>query len=300
MERRVVDIAEARRRLSKRRGALVIGSSDTRAAETLVPFDEIESVIVHAPSTTYSNAALVELARRVIPVVCCDETHMPIAWLWPAAANFEQTRRLAAHASVSDQLRGMLWQRVVRSKIEGQAAVLREAGRDTGPLAALAATVQPGDRRNAEAQAARHYWKQLFDGTFRRTYNGPAPNGLLNYAYAVVRASAARQLCAAGLHPSLGLHHHNRFNPFCLADDLMEPFRPSADRAVLRLWREGRPAVTADTKRAVVSVMTEALNTDRGIAPLSRCIEWAAQSLVQSLLDGRDRLRLPLVAAAAT
>ena len=296
MERRVVDIAEGRQRLSKRRGALVIESHDTDATETLVPFDEIESVVIHAPSTIYSHAVLVELARRVIPVVCCDEAHLPIAWLWPAVANFEQTRRLAAHASMSDELRGVLWQRVVRSKIEAQAAVLREAGLETGPLPALAAAVQPDDRRNAEAQAARHYWKQLFDGTFRRAQDGPAPNGLLNYAYAVVRASAARQLCAAGLHPSLGLHHHNRFNAFCLADDLMEPFRPSADRAVLRLWRDGRTEVTAQTKQAIVSVMNEALHTDRGTAPLSRCIEWAAQSLVQSILDGANRLRLPVVA----
>lgn len=300
VERRVIDISEGRRRLSKRRGALVIGNDDTRSSETLVPFDEIESVIVHTPSTTYSNAALVELARRVIPVVCCDETHMPVAWLWPTAANFEQTRRFAAHASMSDELRGALWQRVVRSKIDAQAAVLREAKLATGPLPALAAGVQPGDRRNAEAQAARHYWKQLFDGTFRRAYDGPAPNGLLNYAYAIVRASAARQLCAAGLHPSLGLHHHNRFNAFCLADDLMEPFRPSADRVVLRLWQDGHTEVTAQTKRAIVSVMTEALYTDRGNAPMSRCIEWAAQSLVQSLLEGVDRLRLPIAAEPTT
>lgn len=299
MERRVIDISEGRRRLSKRRGALAI-ANDRVTTETLVPFDEIESIIVHTPNTTYSNAALVELARRVIPVVCCDQAHMPIAWLWPVAANFEQTRRLAAHASMPDELRGLLWQQVVRSKIEAQAALLREARLETGPLPALAAAVQPGDRRNAEAQAARHYWKQLFNRSFRRAHDGPAPNGLLNYAYAIVRASAARQLCAAGLHPSLGLHHHNRFNAFCLADDLIEPFRPSADRAVLDLWRDGHREVTPQTKRAIVTVMNEALRTDRGTAPLSRCMEWAAQSLAQSILDGADRLRLPVAAWSGT
>ena len=300
MERRVVDIAEGRLRLSKRRGTLVVERDpDTPdGTETLLPFDEIESVIVHTPHATYSNAALVELARHLIPVVCCDETHTPVAWFWPAHTNFEQSRRMVAQASMTDELRSLLWQHIVRAKIETQTALLRDANRDLGPLPQYIATVRPGDRGNVEAQAARHYWKQLFNSTFRRSRDGLPPNGLLNYGYAIVRASATRQLCAAGLHPSLGLHHHNRFNAFCLADDLMEPFRASVDRVVLRLWRDGFEEVTVDTKPAVAAVMTEALKTDRGIAPLSRCVEWAAQSLARSLITGIDQLRLPITAAA--
>ena len=299
MERRVVDIAEGRRHLSKRRGALVIekGRNSGNPAELLVPFDEIESVIVHTPQATYSNAVLVELAQRLIPVVCCDQAHTPVAWLWPTQANFEQSRRMAAQASMSDRLRAALWQRIVRAKIEAQAALLGEEGYNVGPLPA--SVVLPDDRRNVEAQAARHYWKQLFDATFRRSSRGPAPNGLLNYGYAIVRASVARQVCAAGLHPSLGLHHHNRFNPFCLADDLMEPFRPIVDRLALQLWRDGADEVTAETKYAIAAVMAEGLQTDRGNAPLSRCVEWAAQSLAKSILDGVDRLRLPLSTGAS-
>lgn len=292
----MVDIAEGRRHLSKRRGTLVVQSDSggTNATEVLVPFDEIESIIVHSPKTTYSNAALVELARRVIPVVCCDESHRPVGWFWPAEANYEQSRRMAAQASMADDLRGLLWQRIVRSKIEAQAALLVESGCDPGPLRVFSSAVMSADRRNVEAQAARYYWKHLFDDAFRRSPTGSPPNGLLNYGYAVLRASAARQVCAAGLHPSLGLHHHNRFNAFCLADDLMEPFRPAVDRVALRLWRDGQDAVCAETKLEMATVMSEALRTDRGVAPLSRCVEWAAQSLVQSLVDGADRLRLPI------
>lgn len=296
MERLVVDIAEGRRHLSKRRGTLLIekDGGGHNSSKLFVPFDEIESVIVHTPHATYSNAVLVELAQRLIPVVCCDQTHTPVAWLWPADANFEQSRRMTAQASATDELRAAIWQRIVRAKIEAQAALLVDAKCDVGPLLAFAAAVQPNDLRNVEAQAARHYWKQLFNGTFRRSSGGPPPNGLLNYGYAIVRASAARQICAAGLHPSLGLHHHNRFNAFCLADDLMEPFRPFVDRAALRLWREGLDEVTAETKPAIAAVMADGVETDRGNAPLARCIEWAAQSLAQSLLDGVNRLRLPI------
>ena len=299
MERRVVDIAESRCHLSKRRGALVVernpGTDD--AAETLLPFDEIESVIVHTPQASYSNAALVEFARRLIPLVCCDERHSPVAWLWPTDANFEQSRRMAAQATMPDNLRHALWARIVRAKIDAQASLLREVGGPTDPLASLAARVLPGDRHNVEAQAARYYWKHLFDSAFRRSVDGRAPNGLLNYGYAVLRASVARQLCGAGLHPSIGLHHHNRFNAFCLADDLMEPFRPAVDRVVRRLWRNGQDEVTADAKAELATVLVEAQRTDRGIAPLSRCVEWAARSLAQSLLAGEDRLRLPTPAA---
>ena len=295
----MLDIAGGRRRLSKQRGALAVTSDPDgpEASEALVPFDEIESIVVHARGATYSNAVVVELSRRGIPLVCCDESHMPAAWLWPARANFEQSRRMAAQAAMPEALRDALWARLVRAKIEAQAALAREAGADGGALRALARDVGPGDRGNAEARAARVYWRLLFED-FQRDPAGAPPNGLLNYGYAILRATAARQLCAAGLHPSLGLHHRNRFNAFCLADDLMEPFRPAIDRAVLALWREGRRMVTDATKPALAAAMAEGLATGRGVAPLSRCVEWAAQSLAQSALEGEDRLRLPAAGAA--
>lgn len=294
-----MDIAESRCHLSKRRGALVVrrDPGTGKATEALLPFDEIESVIVHTPQASYSNAVLVEFARRLIPLVCCDERHSPVAWLWPTDANFEQSRRMAAQAAMPDDLRHTLWARIVRAKIDAQASLLLEVGGPADPMMSLAAQVLPGDQRNVEAQAARHYWKHLFDSSFRRSVGGCPPNGLLNYGYAVLRASVARQLCGAGLHPSIGLHHHNRFNAFCLADDLMEPFRPAVDRVVRRLWHSGDEEVNANAKAELATVMVEAQRTDRGVAPLSRCVEWAAQSLAQSLLAGEDRLRLPATSA---
>ena len=295
MERRVLDIAEGRRYLSKKRGSLAVvrDPGTPEASETLVPFDEIESVIVHTPQASYSNAAIVELSRRGIPLVCCDETHTPVAWLWPAEANYEQSRRMAAQATMPDELRDALWARIVRAKLEAQAAVVLGEGFADDGLLEFARAVRPGDRGNVEAQAARLYWKLLFDDFFRRQRHGDPPNGLLNYGYAILRATVARQLCAAGLHPSLGLHHRNRFNAFCLADDLIEPFRPAVDRAVLALWRDGRKEVTAETKPVLAAVMAETVRTDRGAAPLSRCVERAAQSLAQSVLEGEDLLRFP-------
>lgn len=299
MERRVLDVAEGRRYLSKKRGSLSVlrDQGTPEASETLVPFDEIESVIVHTPQASYSNGAMLELARRGIPLVCCDETHTPAAWLWPVQGNFEQGRRMAAQAALPDKLRDELWADIVQAKLEAQAAVVRDEGFSDDALLEFARAVLPGDRGNVEAQAARLYWRLLFDERFRRRRFGDEPNGLLNYGYAILRATVARQLCAAGLHPSLGLHHHNRFNPFCLVDDLMEPFRPAVDSAVLTLWQSGCEGVTAKAKAALVGVMAESVRTERGTAPLSRCIEWAAQSLAQSVVEEQNLLCLPEGAA---
>ena len=297
----MLDIAEGRRHLSKKRGSLSVRRDlgTAEVSETLVPFDEIESVIVHTPQASYSNGAIIELARRGIPVVCCDETHTPIAWLWPVETNFEQSRRMTAQAAMSQELRDSLWADIVRTKLVGQAAVVAGEGFVADDLLRLSAVVGPGDRGNVEAQAARLYWKLLFGNTFRRHRFGAPPNGLLNYGYVILRATVARDLCAAGLHPSLGLHHHGRFNPFCLADDLMEPFRPAVDRAVVALQRSGYMEVTSATKRQLASVMAEAVRTERGVAPLSRCVEWAAQSLAKSIVEGKNLLRLPNGAAIA-
>ncbi len=200
----MIDIAEGRRYLSKRRGALAVREPGAPEADaTLVPFDEIESVIVHTPEATFSSGAIAELSRRGIPLVCCDTAHMPVSWLWPARANHEQTRRMAAQAAMPEERRDALWARLVRAKIGAQADLLRELGAPADDLLALARGVLPGDRGAAESQAARKYWWLLFEG-FRRDPAGTPPNGLLNYGYAVLRATAARQLCAAGLHPLAG------------------------------------------------------------------------------------------------
>jgi CRISPR-associated protein Cas1 len=130
-------------------------------------------------------------------------------------------------------VRKRLWRQIVRAKIMAQAALLVELrGRDFG-LGVLARHVRSGDPANIEARAARRYWPAVFaDLNFRRQRDNEDQNVLLNYGYAVLRAIVARAISAAGLHPSLGIHHHNRYDAFCLADDLMEPFRPAVDHAV--------------------------------------------------------------------
>ena len=153
--------------------------------------------------------------------------------------------------------------------------------------------VKSGDPDNVEAQAARRYWHMLFGSDFRRDRFGDMPNPLLNYGYTVLRAAVARAVVAAGLHPSLGIHHHNRANPMCLVDDLMEPFRPLVDYAVACLVRSGCEEMTAEAKRALAGILTVDMNADRGVSPLQTCLERAAQSLAQSFEDKTPSLTFP-------
>jgi CRISPR-associated protein Cas1 len=152
----------------------------------------------------------------------------------PVTGHSVQTERFAAQADAPAPVRKRLWKQVVRCKILAQADLLQRLRGDDQGLTAVSRSVRSGDPSNREAVASRRYWSALFDDPgFRRRFDAPDANRLLNYGYAVLRAVVGRAICAAGLHPSLGLHHHNRYNPFCLADDLMEPYRPLIDSAVV-------------------------------------------------------------------
>lgn len=276
MPDRILDFSDQPARLSARNGLLVVrlttadspsGAADTedqpprhrcdapkQSQEQTIPLDEIAVVVAAHPQVSLTLAALSGLASAGALLVACDEKRQPAAMMLPLAAHHLQTQRYAAQAQMGQPTRKRLWQQIVRAKIEAQGALLRErTGNDLG-IRAMAARVRSGDPDNVEAQAARLYWRALLGDDFRRSPEGDGVNPVLNYGYAVLRATVARAICAAGLHPTFGLHHRNRYDTFCLADDLMEPFRPLVDAVVARLAGEGAepPALDRDTKRALL------------------------------------------------
>ena len=188
-----------------------------------------------------------------------------------------------------------LWQRIVQAKIRNQAALLADE-RTRNRLLELARAVRSDDAGNREAQAARIYWAKLFGGLpegvidtpFRRRREGAAPNPFLDYGYAVLRAAVARSLCAAGLNPSLGIHHHNRYDNFCLADDLIEPFRPWIDRCARTLLEAGTTEIDRDAKAELLGVLTADVTTNAGTGPLTVAVERTASSLAQCFLDAAE------------
>lgn len=261
--------------------------------EGRVPLDDIGVLICNARGLTYSNGLMTELARRGVGVVLCGPSYLPVAWLWPLEGHHVQALRMRCQLEASKPLRKRLWQSIIRAKITQQNNTLGLLEVSGGDLKSLVRRVKSGDPDNVEAQAARRYWPMLFGTGFRRDRFGEMPNPLLNYGYTVLRAAAARAVVSAGLHPSLGIHHHNRTNPMCLVDDLMEPFRPLVDYPVACLVRSGCEEVTTEAKRALAGILTTDMNTDRGASPLQTCLERAAQSLAQSFEDKTISLTFP-------
>ncbi len=288
---RVIEIASEGQHLARQRGLMTVSCNGAEIGR--VPLDDIGVLLCNARGLTYSNDLLVELAQRSASVVLCGSNYLPVAWLWPLEGHHIQALRMRCQLEASLPLRKRLWQAVVRAKIGQQKLTLATLGKSGGGLDDLARRVKSGDPDNMEAQAARRYWPLLFGPDFQRERFGEMPNPLLNYGYTVLRAATARAVAAAGLHPSLGIHHHNRYDAMCLVDDLMEPFRPAVDYTVVRLVESGCAEVTPEAKRTLVGVLAADMRTERGTTPLETCLERAAQSLAQSFEDRCPLLTFP-------
>ena len=228
MSDRIVDISDHAAYVQVRMGHLEI-SGDEIGRER-IPIGDLGAVVLANPGVLVSQNALAQLAEAGICVIASDAKRQPVGMLLPLASHSTQSERFAKQASLSLPRKKRLWQQLVKAKIAAQARLLSTLhGRDCG-LSALAVRVRSGDPDNLEAQAARRYWPVIFSNrSFRRRRDGGGINAALNYGYAVLGSMTARALAGSGLHPSLGLSHHNRYDAFCLARDLMEPFRPIVD-----------------------------------------------------------------------
>ena len=234
MTDRILDLSEAPVRLSVWQGLLRI-EQDTAAPITM-PFEDVAAVVGAHRQVTFTQAVFAKLAEHGAVFVACDATSKPVAMMLPLEGHHLQSERFAVQAAATQPMKKRIWQTLVRAKIRAQAKTLVQLhGADSG-LARMANNVRSGDPDNLEGQAARRYWPKVFadEPTFIRDRELPGRNALLNFGYTILRAVTARAICAAGLHPSLGVHHHNRYDAFVLADDLMEPFRPMVDVAVAR------------------------------------------------------------------
>ncbi len=205
--------------------------------ERTVPIEDIGIIILEHPQITITHRLLGKLIQHNVAVIHCDSRHHPLGMIMPLEGHSAQSERIRQQIEASLPLKKNLWKQTVEAKINNQARLLDRYSRPVGILTRLARKVTSGDRTNCEAQAAVHYWKHLFPAIpdFVRDRWGPPPNNLLNYGYAVLRAIAARALVGSGLLPVIGFHHRSKYNAYCLADDIMEPYRPFVDRLVLEI-----------------------------------------------------------------
>ncbi len=292
---RIVEVADDRRHLFVNRGFMVVKDTAGEGKELgQVPLDDIGAVIGNAHGLSYTNNLLVSLAERGAPFVLCGSNHNAVGMLLSIDGNYEQAKRMEAQIAASLPTHKRMWAAVVRSKLEQQAAALVATGSPDAPLTALVGKVRSGDPDNIEAQGARRYWGLLFGESFRRDQGGGGLNAMLNYGYTVLRACMARAVIAAGLHPSIGLHHSNDSNAMRLVDDLMEPFRPVVDLKVWQLSRNNEREVSPESKRAIVRTLYDDMQTAIGATPVTVCMQRLAVSLAQVYLGEREKLDLPL------
>jgi CRISPR-associated protein Cas1 len=292
---RIVEVSNDRRHLSVYRGFMLVHSTgEDRQEVGRVPLDDIAALIANAHGLSYTNNLLVALAERGAPFVLCAANHNVVGMLWPMEGHHQQAHRFEAQIACTLPTRKKLWAAIVKAKLHNQAAVLQATGAAHAPLQALAKKVRSGDPDNLEAQGARKYWGLLMGPLFRRDQQADGVNALLNYGYTVLRAATARAVVAAGLHPSLGLHHSHDNNAMRLVDDLMEPFRPVIDLTVWKMQFLGPCHVNADTKRVLVQCLYQDLATETGRTPVLVGAQKLATSLAQVLVGERKTLDLPL------
>ncbi|MBI1738276.1 MAG: type II CRISPR-associated endonuclease Cas1 [Acidobacteria bacterium] len=296
MTERVIEIADGPARLHVRLEQLVIERDGQ--PEVTTPLAELAALVLTNPRVQLTQAVISGIAVAGGSVVICDRNYLPAAMMLPLQSHFLQTERLARQTQISAPLRKRLWQQIVQAKIKAQSRLLTELHGDDGGLKALAAQVRSGDPENIEAQAARRYWRLLFASTkFRRDREAPDQNRHLNYGYTVLRAIVSRAICGAGFHPSIGLQHRNRYDPFSLAADLMEPFRPLVDRAVALWIQEHDPLEPLDpeAKEWLVGSLQFRFEVNKEERTLFDIFARMASSLAQVLLGSEARLELPEV-----
>ncbi len=287
--------------LSLRDGLLVISRS---GCQERIPVKDIAVILASHRQVTFTQAVVAELAREGGVLVCCDHRHHPAAMLLPLERHHHQADRFRRQASASLPTRKRIWKEIVRAKIRAQGENLKVLrGQDYG-LAELSRRVRSGDSGNHEAIAAQRYWPRLFaDKAYRRGNDADGRNALLNYGYAVIRAMAARAVCAAGLHPSLGVHHKNRSNAFCLADDLMEPCRPLVDSVVAGIVLRSVPEqwhLTRENKETVLECAIGRYRVGDESRTLFDILARTAQELAAALTGERGRFRFPRIDGDST
>ena len=291
MQKRILSV-ERPFHLSVRNAQLVLRDKESEE-EHQRPMQDLGVLVLENPRTTFTNAMLQEALEHNVAVVVCDAQHMPSGLFMPLRRNTLMQERHEAQVKATDALKARLWQRTVEAKIVNQALLLDQRAKAGDPLHYMATQVQRGDTTGVEARAAKRYWEMLFIIEFSRERYGDWPNPALNYGYAILRAATARALVSAGLLPSLGIHHHNRYNPYCLADDIMEPYRPFVDAAVLEIMEIGHDELNKEAKRTLLQVLHSDVRGSNTANVLMAELDKTASSLAKCFLGEAKDIHYP-------
>lgn len=282
--------------LSTRNQQLVVNFLEKDKKEICVPIEDLGYIVMEDPQITITNGLLMKLLQNKTAVITCDQQHLPCGLLQPLVGHSEQTERYRYQLQASRPLQKQLWQQTIQAKIQNQAAHLLHRQKKALRLKRWAKQVKSGDSENHEALAAAYYFQNLFDiPGFSRNQKGIPPNNLLNYGYAILRAITARALCSSGLLPSVGIHHRNKYNPFCLADDVMEPYRPFVDILVYDYMATGGEIKSLDKANKSVLLQLPAMDVviDSKQSPLMNAVSRTTSSLYACFEGSSRKLLYP-------
>lgn len=291
MTKRVIEISGFDACLKARNRQITIAREGEIVGQ--FPAEDVGLLIVDTFNSSFSNGTLIEMVEAGGLVVLCGKDHLPAAFVVPAEGNALQVQRMGQQLSLTLPRRKRLWQELVRRKVLNQAAVATDPAL-AEKLTRLAGRVGSGDPANVEAHAAREFWGAFLPAEkFRRDRDGPSPNHFLNYGYITLRAAMARAICGAGLNPAYGLHHTNRSSGFCLADDLMEPFRPFVDCAARALHLEGLRELDKKAKAVLIGVLHERCRCGKQSGSVETAMDRTVASLCHCFAGLRATLDLP-------
>ncbi len=269
-------------------------------ATKTIPIEDIGIVVLDNKRITITQGVMEALLENNAAVITCNESHLPIGMHLPLVGNTTQTERMRYQIEASLPLKKQLWQQTISAKIHNQAAVLKQMrGTEVRNMLKWASEVKSGDSENLEARAAVYYWQNAFPmiENFTRSREGESPNNLLNYGYAILRAIVARALVSSGLLTTLGIHHRNKYNPFCLADDVMEPYRPYIDKLVMQLYDKysNCEELTKELKTELLSipVLDVVINGKR--SPLMIAVSTTTSSLQKCYAGELRKIIYPLI-----
>ena len=295
MIKKIVEISKEPTCLSVKLGQLIIRQSNNTSQ---IPCEDIGILLLDHPAITYTQHVLTALMENNSTLIVCNDKHLPAGLFLPLEASQTQTQSYSFQIQAKTTLKKRLWQQIIKAKIDHQAYNVKDNHKASRALKRLSMMVKSGDPENIEARASKLYWKYyLADQKFTRDRFGPAPNNLLNYGYMVLRAAIARSLCSSGLLPSVGLHHHNKYNAFCLADDLIEPFRGFVESKVRSIWKSKDPASIEKFDQTIKAMLLEVLYEEINLAgfkgPLTVALHRTTASLEKCYKGEQNHLLLP-------
>jgi len=297
--------------LSKRNEQLLIElpdapKLDAKDNKRSVPIEDIGVVILDNQQITITQAAIAALLQNNAAIITCNDTHHPVGLFLPLDGHDVQSERFRYQIDATEPLKKQLWQQTVSAKILNQAAVLQDRGIEIDSLLHWAKNVRSGDPDNYEGRAAAYYWRYIFgaETNFFRRREGEPPNNLLNYGYAILRAMVARSLVGSGLLPTLGIHHRNKYNAYCLADDIMEPYRPYVDKMVCEIVDEGEARtfgidfLTTELKARLLGIATKDVHIEKETNPLMVGLQRTTASLAKCYEGKGRKILYPLMLMA--